>query len=94
MDNGGGWVASAREYALNTIDRTMQLLEDEFCETKLIIGSIRSPCDIEEILTAHPHIITIPTKILEQMPGHSATDAALKDFDKAWEEFCATEKKA
>jgi len=83
----------ATEYALDTIDMTMELLEEEFCETKLIIGSIRSPLDIEEILTARPHIITIPTGILEKMPAHSATDAALKDFDKAWAEFCASEKK-
>jgi len=83
----------ATEYALDTIDLTMELLEEEFCETKLIVGSIRSPQDIEDILTAAPHIITIPTKILDQMPFHPATNDALADFDKAWTEFCATEKK-
>jgi len=83
----------AKEYALATIDRTMDLLDDEFCETRLIIGSIRSPKDIEDILTVAPDIITIPTGILDQMPTHSATDAALKDFEKAWEEFCKSEKK-
>ena len=86
-------IIRARNYALDTIDNTMVLLEEEFCDTKLIIGSIRSPLDIEEILMAAPHIITIPTKILDQMPFHSATEAALQDFEKAWEEFCRAEKK-
>jgi transaldolase len=83
----------AKDYALETIDNTMALLEDEFCETKLIVGSIRSAGDIEDILTVEPHIITIPTKILELMPAHVATDSALADFDKAWQEFCKEEKK-
>jgi transaldolase len=83
----------AKQYALDTIDNTMMLLEEEDCNTKLIVGSIRSPSDIEDILTVAPHIITIPTKILDQMPFHPATDAALKDFEKAWEEYRKAEKK-
>jgi transaldolase len=86
------FLIEARQYALDTIDNTMMLLEEEDCNTKLIVGSIRSPSDIEDILTVAPHIITIPTKILDQMPMHTATDAALKDFEKAWDEFCRAEK--
>ena len=34
-------------------------------DTKLIIGSIRSPEDIYRILTCKPQVITIPTKIVQ-----------------------------
>jgi transaldolase len=84
-------LAAATDYALTTINITMGILENS--DTELIIGSIRSPQDIEDILTVEPDIITIPTSILDQMPYHSKTEEALKDFEKAWEEFCREEKK-
>jgi hypothetical protein len=37
-------------------------------------------------------IITIPYKILDQMPYHETTVNILKEFDQAWEEFIAAEK--
>jgi transaldolase len=74
----------ATQYALETISDTMNLLNGK---TKLIVGSIRKPEDIMEILRAKPDIITIPTKILRQMPYNSMTERTLKEFEKAWEEF-------
>jgi len=62
-------------------------------DTKLIVGSIRNPSDIEEILTANPDIITIPPKILNQMPFNEKTETTLGDFEKAWNEFKKSEKK-
>lgn len=85
-----GFLQIATDYALEVIDVTMGLLENS--DTQLIVGSIRSPQDIEDILTVEPDIITIPTGILDQMPMHSATDAALAQFEEAWEKFCKAEK--
>jgi transaldolase len=62
-------------------------------KTKLIVGSIRNPKDVIEITSANPHVITIPYKILKQMPYHEKTVETLKEFDKAWEEFLKAEKK-
>jgi len=62
-------------------------------KTKLIVGSIRSPNDIIDIVSTHAHIVTIPYKILEQMPYHERTVSTLQEFDKAWEEFKGAEKK-
>jgi len=76
------------EYALSTIMRTMMMLENGDFDTELIVGSIRKPSDIEEILTGNPDIITIPPKILRQMPFCKKTEETLKEFEKAWEEFC------
>ena len=81
----------AEGYALSTISETMKMLED--FKTKLIIGSIRSPDDITKILTRQPDIITIPTKILKQMPFNEKTEATLKEFEEAWKEFKKAEKK-
>ena len=61
-------------------------------KTKLIVGSIREPNDVVEIASANPHIITIPYKILKQMPYHERTVSTLEEFEKAWEEFKKAEK--
>jgi len=75
------------EYAINTIKRTMLMLHTGGFETELIIGSIRTPDDISNILEGQPDIITIPTGILKQMPFCEKTEETLKEFDKAWEEY-------
>jgi len=61
-------------------------------KTKIIVGSIRSPDDVAEIITTNAHVVTIPYKILKQMPYHERTVSTLEEFDKAWEEFKAAEK--
>ena len=61
-------------------------------KTKLIVGSIRDPTDVIDIASANPHIITIPYKILKQMPYHEKTVATLEEFERAWEEFKKAEK--
>jgi len=82
---------NATRYSGQTIKNTMKMLEN--FDTKLIVGSIRSSTDIEEILTCEPDIITIPAKILEQMPFNEKTETTLKEFECAWEEFKRFESK-
>jgi transaldolase len=84
----------AVRYALDTIQYTMEMLEREDSGTSLIVGSIRSPEDVNQIISVSPDIITIPTKILKQMPQNDMTDKTLKEFDDAWKEFCQAEKKS
>jgi transaldolase len=79
-------------YALSTIAQTMGMLNTSEFETELIVGSIRNPTDVSEILMANPDIITIPTKILKQMPFNEKTEYTLKEFEKCWEEFKKAEK--
>jgi transaldolase len=78
---------------VDVIKRSRAFIEEGGYKTKLIVGSIRSPKDIEDIASANPHIVTIPYKILKQMPFHEKTVETLKEFDKAWEEFLKAEKK-
>jgi transaldolase len=78
---------------VDVIKRSRAFIDEGDYKTKLIVGSIRNPKDIEDIASANPHIVTIPYKILKQMPFHEKTVETLKEFDKAWEEFLKAEKK-
>jgi len=72
--------------------QAVKAIEEGGYKTKIIIGSIRSPDDVAEIITTGAHVVTIPYKILKQMPYHERTVSTLDEFDKAWEEFKAAEK--
>jgi transaldolase len=54
---------------------------------ELIVGSIRTPEDVAVSIAAGAHILTIPTKILTQMPFNKRTEETIQEFDKAWQEF-------
>ena len=84
---------STQEHALEIVALTRQMIDDSGFKTKLIIGSLRNPGDVEQLIPCNPHIITIPPSILRQMPFHRRTVETLEEFDKAWEEFRKYEKK-
>ena len=77
---------------VEVIKQSRKIIEEGDYKTKLIVGSIRTPEDVIEIASAGPHIITIPYKILDQMPYHDTTVKTLKEFEQAWDEFKAAEK--
>jgi len=77
---------------IEVVKQSRAVIDKGGFKTKLIVGSIRNPSDVEEIISADPHIITIPYKILKQMPYHERTVSTLEEFDKAWEEFKKAEK--
>jgi len=77
---------------VEVVKQSRAIIDNGGYKTKLIVGSIRNPSDVEEIASANPHIITIPYKILKQMPYHERTVSTLEEFDKAWEEFKSAEK--
>ena len=84
-----------RDSGLDPVDVVKQsraIIDNGNYKTKLIVGSIRNPTDVEEIASGNPHIITIPYKILKEMPYHEKTVSTLEEFDKAWEEFQSAEK--
>jgi transaldolase len=59
---------------------------------RLIVGSIRTPEDVSTAMAAGAHIMTIPTKILRQMPLNKRTEETIAEFDKAWQDFVALKK--
>ena len=85
-----------RDSGSNPVDVVKQsraIIDNGGFKTKLIVGSIRNPDDVIEITFANPHVITIPYKILTQMPYHQKTVSTLEEFDKAWDEFKKAEKR-
>ncbi len=74
------------------IKQVKTAIEEGGYKTKIIVGSIRSPEDVAEIITTNAHIVTIPYKILKKMPYHEKTVSTLDEFEKAWEEFKSAEK--
>jgi len=56
---------------------------------RLIVGSIRTPEDVASAFAAGAHIVTIPTKILRQLPFNQRTEETREEFDEAWQEFLA-----
>jgi len=73
------YVASAKEYGL---------------KGRLIVGSIRTPDDVARAMAAGAHIMTIPSKILRQMPFNQRSEDTIAEFDKAWNDFLAMKKPA
>ena len=85
-------IRDSRSDPVAVVKQAREIIDNGGYKTKLIVGSIRNPADVEEIISTNTHIITIPYKILKQMPHHERTVSTLKEFDKAWEEFKLAEK--
>ena len=56
---------------------------------RLIVGSIRTPEDVSSAIAAGAHVLTIPSKILKQMPFNKRSEETIAEFDKAWQDFLA-----
>jgi len=72
---------------VRVIQESKRIIEEGGFSTRIIIGSIRKPEDVDEGAVAGAHVITIPYKILMQMPFHQKTEDTIKEFDEAWLEF-------
>jgi len=83
----------ARENPLQII-RDYASLAHENDMARLIVGSIRKTEDVALAVAAGAHIMTVPFKILKQMPFNKRTEETIEEFDKAWEEFEAMKNEA
>jgi len=86
-------VKDAGEDAERAVRESRALLDRMSSPTKIIVGSIRRPEDVAQAAVAGTHVITIPYKILTQMPYHKKTEETIAEFDSAWQEFKQAEKK-
>jgi len=77
---------------VDVVKQAKAAIDEGGYKTKLIVGSIRKPEDITEIISTNAHVVTIPYKILTQMPFHETTVRTLDEFETAWEEFVIAEK--
>jgi transaldolase len=72
---------------VQVISESRRLIDLGGFKTKIIAGSIRKPEDVPQAALAGAHIITIPYKVLLQMPYHPKTEETIKEFDAAWQEY-------
>ena len=80
-------VRDAGENAEQVVQESRSLLDSMDSRTRIIAGSMRKPRDVTEAAVAGADIVTIPYKILIQMPYHPKTEETIKEFDQAWLEF-------
>jgi len=82
----------AGENPIQIIRDYVEITKDRNLSAKLIVGSIRTPEDVALAVAAGAHIMTVPAKILKQMPFNKRTEDTIEEFDKAWQDFLAIKK--
>jgi len=86
-------VKDASGDAKQVVRESRALLDSMNTSTKIIVGSIRRTEDVTQAAIAGAHIVTIPYKILIQMPFHEKTEETIAEFDRAWQEFKKAERR-
>jgi transaldolase len=86
-------IKDAGEDPALAVKQTRELLDLAGLKAKIIAGSIRQPQDVLEAAVAGAHILTIPYKIMVQLPFHPKSEQTIQEFDKAWQDFTALQVK-
>ena len=82
----------AGENPAQIIREYVAVAKESNLSARLIVGSIRTPDDVALAVAAGTHVITVPAKILIQMPFNKRTEETIEEFDKAWQDFLAIRK--
>ena len=83
----------AGEDPVQIIRDYVRVAKDDALSAKLIVGSIRTPEDVSVAVAAGAHIMTVPAKILKQMPFSKRTEETIEEFDTAWHDFMALRRR-
>ncbi len=79
----------AKDAGLNSvreINMAREFIEQNGLGAKIIVGSIRSTEDVEQILLTRGHIATIVPELIEKAFSHPRTQASIEEFAKKYEE--------
>ena len=79
----------AGENPVQIIRDYVQSAREQSIPARIIVGSIRTPDDVATAMAAGAHVMTIPSKILRQMPFNKRSEETIAEFDKAWQDFLA-----
>ncbi|MGD0395471.1 MAG: transaldolase family protein [Nitrososphaerales archaeon] len=82
----------AGQNPMQIIREYVAVAKESNLSARLIVGSIRTPDDVALAVAAGAHVITVPAKILTQMPFNRRTEETIEEFDKAWQDFLAIRK--
>jgi transaldolase len=73
-------------YDPRTVIRDVRTVLDlQGLKSKIIVGSVRSPIDVQEALLAGAHIVTVTPKVLAKMTWNPQTDLTIAEFNKSWQ---------
>jgi transaldolase len=87
-------IRDAGEDPVLAIKQTRSILDESDLTAKIIAGSIRNPADVIDATIAGAHVLTIPYKIMTQLPFHPKSEETIQEFDNAWKEFLKLSRKA
>jgi len=87
-------IKDAGEDPVLAIKQTRTILDVAGLKAKIIAGSIRQPNDVLEAVVAGAHILTVPFKIMAQLPFHAKSEETILEFDRAWQDFMALNRKS
>lgn len=82
-------IRDAGEDPVLAIRQTRTILDVAHLKAKIIAGSIRQPKDVVDSAAAGAHVLTVPYKIMAQLPFHPKSEETIQEFDKAWQDFLA-----
>jgi len=86
-------IRDAGEDPIVAIRQTREILDRAGLKARIIAGSIRQPKDVIDAAIAGAHILTIPYKIMVQLPFHPKSEETIREFDNAWQEFLGLQKR-
>ena len=86
-------IRDAGEDPVLAIKQTRSILDESRLTAKIIAGSMRNPSDVIDAAIAGAHILTVPYKIMTQMPFHPKSEETIQEFDNAWKEFLKLSQK-
>ncbi len=68
------------------INMAREFIDQNNLPAQIIMASLRSPADIEQVLLARGHIITITPELIELAFTHSKTQPTIEEFAKKYED--------
>ncbi len=74
------------------IRQTREIFDRSGLNAKIIAGSLRQPKDFIDAAVAGAHILTVPYKVMVQLPFHLKSEQTIEEFDNAWREFLKLQK--
>jgi len=80
-------IKDAGEDPVMAVRKTREIFDRAGFDAKIIAGSIRQPVDVIDAAVAGAHILTVPYKIMTQLPFHAKSEQTIEEFDSAWQEF-------
>lgn len=72
--------------SIREINMAREFIEQNKLQSQIIVGSLRTPQDIEEVLLSRAHIVTIPPELFSASFTHPRTQPIIEEFAKKYEE--------